>query len=177
MARLRTHLAALAFGTSLALSGGPASALERFVLRLPFLETEITINFADGESAEQLIQASPDLQDLELASGGKLLPLLRQVFLTPLPLETKALLAGLTGQPLLEQALHAATHVVALEGVEPDVSGRMLTEALIRAERRGQPNIPGFLRELPGEQASIDLARLAEVANRCLLYTSPSPRD
>ena len=79
---------------SLALGGGPASALERFVLRLPFLETEITINFADGESAEQLIQASPDLQDLELASGGKLLPLLRQVFLTPLPLETKALLAG-----------------------------------------------------------------------------------
>lgn len=100
MARLRTHLAALAFGTSLALSGGPASALERFVLRLPFLETEITINFADGESAEQLIQASPDLQDLELASGGKLLPLLRQVFLTPLPLETKALIrAEHRGQP------------------------------------------------------------------------------
>ena len=70
MARLRTHLAALAFGMSLALGGGPASALERFVLRLPFLETEITINFADGELAEQLIQASPDLQDLELASGG-----------------------------------------------------------------------------------------------------------
>ena len=94
MARLRTHLAALAFGMSLALGGGPASALERFVLRLPFLETEITINFADGESAEQLIQASPDLQDLELASGGKLLPLLRQVFLTPLPLETKAARLG-----------------------------------------------------------------------------------
>ena len=46
MARLRTHLAALAFGMSLALGGGPASALERFVLRLPFLETEITINFS-----------------------------------------------------------------------------------------------------------------------------------
>ena len=86
MAGLRTHLAALAVGMSLVLGGGPASALERFFLRLPFLETEITINFADGESAEQLIQASPDLQDLELASGGKLLPLLRQVFLTPLPL-------------------------------------------------------------------------------------------
>ena len=70
MTRLRTHLAALAFGMSLALGGAPASALERFVLRLPFLETEITINFADGESAEQLIQASPDLQDLELASGA-----------------------------------------------------------------------------------------------------------
>ena len=37
---------------SLALSGGPVSALERLVLRLPFLETEIMINFDDGESAE-----------------------------------------------------------------------------------------------------------------------------
>ena len=71
--------------------------MQRFVLRLPFLEKEITINFADGESAEQLIQASPELQDLELASGDKLLPLLRLVFLTPLPLETKPLLVGSTG--------------------------------------------------------------------------------
>ena len=102
MARLRTHLAALGVGISLALTGGPASALERLVLRMPFLETQVTINLAAGQSAEQLIQASPDLQDLELASGGKLLPLLRQVFLTPLPLETKSLLAGSTGQPLLE---------------------------------------------------------------------------
>ena len=31
---------------------------------------------------------------------------------------------------------------------------------------RDRPNILGFLRELPGEQASIDLSRLAEVANR-----------
>ena len=133
MARLRTHLAPLGVGMAVALSGVPASALERLVLRLPFLETEVTINFADGQSAEQLIQASPDLQDLELASGGKLLPLLRQVFLTALPLETKALLARSTGQPLLEQALNAATQVVDLEGVQADVSGRMLTEALIRA--------------------------------------------
>ena len=42
MARRRTHLAALALGMSLALGGGPASALERFVLRLPFLEGEPT---------------------------------------------------------------------------------------------------------------------------------------
>ena len=123
MARLRTHLSALAFGMSLALSGGPASALERFVLRLPFLETEITINFADGESAEQLIQASPDLQDLEQASGGKLLPLLRQVFLTPLPLETKALLAGSTGQLLLEQAPMRRRRLCRLRGLSLTTAG------------------------------------------------------
>ncbi len=42
----------------------------------------------------------------------------------------------------------------------------MLSEALIRAEPLWQPNIIGFLRELLGEQMSIDLSRLAEVANR-----------
>ena len=60
MARLRTHLAALGVGLSLALTGGPASALERLVLRLPFLETQVTINLSGGQSAEELIQASPD---------------------------------------------------------------------------------------------------------------------
>ena len=50
--------------------------------------------------------------------------------------------------------------------MELDDSGRMLSEALIRAERREQPNIIGFLRELLGEQMSIELSRLAEVANR-----------
>ena len=51
-------------------------------------------------------------------------------------------------------------------GVETDMSGRMLTDALVRAERNGQFNVPGFLRELPGEQASIDLSKVAVAANR-----------
>ena len=58
MARFRTRLTVLAFGMSLALSGSPSSVLERLVFRLLFLETEITINFDDGESTEQLIPVS-----------------------------------------------------------------------------------------------------------------------
>ena len=86
--------------------------------------------------------------------------------MAPLPVETKAFLEGSTGQPLLEQALIAATDLVDLEGVDPDTSGRMLTDALVRAERNGQPNVLGFLRELPGDQTSIDLSRVAVAANR-----------
>ena len=67
---------------------------------------------------------------------------------------------------MLEQALIAATDLVDLEGVDPDTSGRMLTDSLVRAERNGQSNVLGFLRELPGEQASIDLSRVADAANR-----------
>mgnify|MGYP004094839041 CR=1 FL=1 len=60
----------------------------------------------------------------------------------------------------------AATFFVDLEGVEADTSGRMLTDALLRAERNGQPNVLGFLREHLGEQASIDLSKVAVAANR-----------
>jgi len=166
MTRCRTRLAAVLGGLALAGMSAPAQALDRLVLRMPFMETSVTINLAASGTAEELIQSSPDLADLQSASGGKLLGLIGKVFLAPLPVETKAFLEGSTGQPLLEQALLAATDLVELEGVDTDTSGRMLTDALVRAERKGQPNVLGFLRELPGEQASIDLSRVADAANR-----------
>ena len=142
-------------------SAVPASALERLVLRMPFLETSITINLGDdAQTAQQLIRSSPDLADLQRASGGQLLELLEKVFLAPLPVETKAFLKGSTGQPLLEQALLAAASLVELDGVELDSSGRMLTDALIRADRNGQANVLGFLREMPGDQATVDLSKV-----------------
>lgn len=144
----------------------PASALERLELRLPFLETSITIHLEDGRSAAELIRSSPDLADLQGASGGQLLGLLENVFETPLPVEIRAFLEGSTAQPLLEQALLAVMAVVELQGVEADSTGRMLTDALIRAERRGQPNVLGLLREMPGESVSVDLSLVARFANR-----------
>ena len=166
MIRLRARLAAVCSGLVLTAIGSPAQALESLVLRMPFLETSISVNLGDAQSAEELIRSSPDLAELQSASNGRLLELLIKVFVTPLPLETKAFLAGSTGQPLLEQALAAATYFVDLQGVEVDTSGRVLTDALNRADRKGQPNILGFLRELPGEQASLDLSRVADAANR-----------
>ena len=166
MLRFRRPLAALISSAALSMSAAPASALERFVLRMPFLETSITINLGDGQSAADLIRSSPDLEDLQRASGGRLVVLLEQIFLAPLPMQTKAFLQGSTGQPLLEQALMAVATFVDLEGVDVDPDGRMLTDALLRAERRGQPNVLGFLREMPGQEASVELSRLASMANR-----------
>ena len=144
MIRLRTRLAAVCGGLVLTGFPAPAQALERLVLRMPFLETSVTINLAEAGSAAELVQSSPDLAELQSASGGKLLDLIGKAFLAPLPADTKAFLEGSTGQPLLEQALLAATDFVDLEGVEVDTSGRMLTDALVRAERKGQPNVLGF---------------------------------
>ena len=53
-----------------------------------------------------------------------------------------------------------------LEGIAPDSSGRMLRDALVSAKSISQNNFPGFLRSMPGEQASIDLSKVANPANR-----------
>jgi hypothetical protein len=135
-------------------------------LRLPSLETSVTINLGDVQSTSELIRQSPDLADLQMAGGSRVFELIEKVFLAPLPVETKAFLKGSTGQPLLEQALLAATALVELEGIAPDSSGRMLTDALVSAENIGQPNVLGFLMSMPGEQASIDLSKVADAANR-----------
>jgi hypothetical protein len=114
MTRCRTHLAAFLGGLALSGFAAPAQALERLVLRMPFLETSVTINLGEVGSASELIRSSPDLEDLQSASGGQLLDLISKIFLAPLPVETKAFLEGSTGQPLLEQALIAATDLVDL---------------------------------------------------------------
>ena len=158
----------LAFGSGLCLAfaGSPSWALERLVLRMPSLETSISINLGDSHSVEELINGSPDLVELRRVSKGGVQSLLKRLFLAPLPLQTKDFLQAATKQPLLEQALAAATYFVDLKGVKPDTSGRMLTDAMTRAERNGQPNVLGFLRELPGEEASIDVSRVFDAANR-----------
>ena len=70
MTRCRTHLAAFLGGLVLAGFAAPVQALERLVLRMPFLETSVTINLGEAGSASELIRPSPDLEDLQSASGG-----------------------------------------------------------------------------------------------------------
>ena len=166
MRPIRSVVAAIAASAAVVLSGSPASALERLVLKLPFLELDFTINLGEGRSVEEVIRSSPDLADLESASEGRLLALLQKIFLTPLPLELRGLLEGSSGQPLMEQALKAATYIVNLEGVPADPSGSMLTEALIRAYENDQNNLLGFLHQLPGEEASIDFSKVGEALYR-----------
>ena len=167
----RSRLVSLMAGLALTGVGTPASALERLVLRMPFLETSITINLGEAETVDQLLRSSPDLEDLRAASGDRLSNLLEGIFLAPLPPETRSFLEGSTGQPLLEQVLQSAVALVQLEGVEADTSGRMLTDALIRAERNGQATVLGLLREMPGETATIDISRVAFIASRLIRNT------
>ena len=55
------------------------------MLRLPFLETSVTINLGDVQSTSELIRQSPDLADLQMAGDTRVFELIDKVFLTPLP--------------------------------------------------------------------------------------------
>ena len=153
--RLRHLLIAGLSGVALSLVSSPSRALERLVLRFPFLETSVTINLGDVQSTSELIRQSPDLADLQMAGDIRLFELIDKVFLTPLPVETKALLQESTGQPLLEQALWAATQLVELEGTAVDPSGRMLTDALVATDEMGSAQC-SWLFEVDARGASID---------------------
>ena len=55
MTRCRTHLAAFFGGLALSGLAAPAQALERLVLRMPFLETTVTINLGEIACSSQFI--------------------------------------------------------------------------------------------------------------------------
>ena len=144
----------------------PASALERLVLELPFLEAEVTLDLGREQSSVDLLTVNPDLAELDRALDGRVSALLDKIFHAPLPLEAKALLADAAGQPLLEQALRAVTFVVEVKGLLADNTGSVLSEALIRANQRGNANLLGFLREIPAEVAVVNFSRLNHYAMR-----------
>ena len=77
MLRLRTELAALLGGLLVAASASPVQALERLALRVPFLQTSITVNLGQARSADELIRSSPDLLELQSASHGAVLGVLQ----------------------------------------------------------------------------------------------------
>ena len=114
--RMRHLLIAALSGAASSFFSSPSRALERLVLRLP-LETSVTINLGDSQSTSELIRQSPDLADLQMAGDIRLFELIDKVFLAPLPVETKTLLQGSTGQPLLEKPLWTATHWWSLRGL------------------------------------------------------------
>jgi hypothetical protein len=102
MPPLRQFFIAALTGSALSFIASPSRALERLVLRFPFLETSVMINLGDFQSTSELISQSPDLADLRMACGSRVFELIEKMFLAPVPVETQAFLKGSTRQPLLE---------------------------------------------------------------------------
>ena len=145
---------------------GSVSAVERLTIDLPLLDVNVSLNLKGSRTIAELIEANPDLQELDQAGDGSVSRLLGQFLTTPLPKRTSSVLEQSVGHPLLEQALLAASELVMVEGLPADTSGRMLSEALQAAYRDGEPNLLGLFRSIPGKSLSIDFQALAYYAKR-----------
>jgi predicted dienelactone hydrolase len=148
------------------LGAGSVSAVERLKFDLPLLDVSVSLNLKGAGTAAELIEANPDLQELDRAGDGSVSRLLAQFLTAPLPQRTSSVLEQSVGHPLLEQALLAASELVKVEGLPPDTSGQMLSDSLQAAYRAGEPHLLGMLRRVPGESLSIDFQALAFYAKR-----------
>ncbi|MGB5135159.1 MAG: alpha/beta fold hydrolase [Prochlorococcaceae cyanobacterium] len=144
----------------------PARALDRIDLEMPVLGLRFSVSLAELENPEALWQGTSDLAEINRASRGVLGRRVRQVFHTPLPLQTRQVLDQVAGTPLLEQALLVATALGQVDGLPPDLSGELLTATLERASVNGDLTLLSFLRAVPGESASVNLPRALGVLQR-----------
>jgi predicted dienelactone hydrolase len=189
--RLVSGVRAAAFASLLSISwAGSVSAVERLTIELPLLDVNVSLNLKGARTTAELIEANPDLQELDQAGDGSVSRLLAQLLTAPLPQRTSSVLEQSVGHPLLEQALLAASDLVKVEGLPADTSGRVLSDALQAAYRDGEPNVLGLLRRVPGKSLSIDFQALAFSAKRLQtnqddaralvkqgIATAPAPRS
>ena len=76
---------ALASLLSVSLAGS-VSAVERLTFELPLLDVNISLNLKGARTTEELIEANPDLQELDRAGNGSVSRLLAQFLTAPPPL-------------------------------------------------------------------------------------------
>jgi len=160
--RLSSALAVL----PLLVGAAPAHAIDRVELQLPLLGVGFTVSLRELENPETLWQGQSDLAELNRASGGALGRQIRQVFDTPLPLQTRQVVDQVVGTPLLEQALLAVTTLGRVDGLQKDLSGRDLQVAVEKASAGGNLTLLTLLRALPGESVTVDLPQAVEALQR-----------
>ena len=76
--------AALASVLSVSFAGS-VSAVERLTIDLPLLDVNVSLNLKGARTTAELIEANPDLQELDQAGDGSVSRLLGQFLTAPLP--------------------------------------------------------------------------------------------
>ena len=80
--RFRSALASLLLavsGSVAALLPSPSLALERLRMTLPLLETAVTLELGQAQTAQQLLKANPDLAELDQVGEGAVTRVLEQM--------------------------------------------------------------------------------------------------
>ena len=143
-----------------------ARALEEIVIKIPLLDNDFTVRVGELRDPRTLRTGTSDLAELDRASGGavgrELLALLNQ----PVPLSLAQVANGSVGSPLLEQAMFGLSSLGTLEGRSPDLSGKTLRDALIKASKNGEPTLLSLIEAIPGKRVILNLGRARQIVSR-----------
>ena len=86
-------------------------------MTLPLLETAVTLELGQAQTAQQLLKANPDLAELDQVGEGAVTRVLEQMLTASLPKQSVEFVRESAGDPLFEQALLAASELVEVEGL------------------------------------------------------------
>ena len=149
-------LTALAMLLPLGLAG-PAQAIEEVELELPVLEVSFRVKVDELADPARLRRGSSDLAELDRATGGLLGRRITEVFSTPLPLRTTAVVEQTAGSALLDQALLAASTIGSIDGLPIHPDNIQLSAAFHDAAARGEVTLLSLLQAVPGRVVQVDL--------------------
>jgi predicted dienelactone hydrolase len=143
-----------------------ARALEEIVIKIPLLDTDFTVRVRELRDPTALRTGRSDLAELDRASGGAVGRELRALLNHPVPLSLTQVANGSVGSPLLEQAMFVLSSLGTVEGRSPDLSGKTLRDALIKASKNGEPTLLGLIEAIPGKRVILNLGRARQIISR-----------
>jgi predicted dienelactone hydrolase len=144
----------------------PVRALEEVVVRVPLLETGLTVKVSELSSLESLRNGTSDLAELDRATNGSLGRQLWEVLNQPVPLTLTRIVDGSVGSPLVDQAMLVLSSIGQVEGRTPDLSGETLRKALDQASATGDLTLLNLIRAIPGRRLTLDLVQAKAIAVR-----------
>jgi predicted dienelactone hydrolase len=118
-------------------------------LQLPLLQLSFDVEVSELANPDRLLHGSSDLAEIDRATDGALGRRIGELFSTPLPVSTQALLRNSVGTPMFEQVLLLASTLGSIDGVPADPNGAELSEALRKASASGDVTIQAVLQALP----------------------------
>jgi predicted dienelactone hydrolase len=152
----------------------PARALELLEIRIPVVETSVTMAVSELRSPQTLLQGNSDIAQLDQASGGRFGRQLISLFQAPLPIPVGAFVRESAGTPLFQQAALILEALVEVEGVEAPLDPAQVEADLNRRASKGHLSLLDLLEALPGERALIDLDRVVVAVNRLARQQQPA---
>ena len=152
----------------------PARALETIVIRLPVVDTNLSLRVSELRSPQSLMEGDSDLAQLNQATDGRFSRQLLRLLQEPLPIPVGAFVRESAGSPLVSQVVLLLEALVRVEGLETPLDAATLEADLNARSSKGHLSLLDVLEALPGRSALIDLDQVVFGIDRLVSQQQPA---